>query len=61
MKTNVVSVKSIVGIWMLTFVVMFVSCIQKKESPLPVFGEREVVNGDTVYHTIQNFQFLQNF
>lgn len=58
MKTNVVSVKSIVGIWMLTFVVMFVSCIQKKESPLPVFGEREVVNGDTVYHTIQNFQFI---
>lgn len=34
------------------------SCIEVKEKPLPIFGEREVVNGDTVYHTIAPFQFV---
>lgn len=33
-------------------------CIAPKESPLPVFGEREVVGSDTVYHTIADFSFL---
>ena len=33
-------------------------CITKKEAPLPVFGEREVVGEDTVYHTIANFRFV---
>jgi len=28
------------------------------EKPLPIFGEREVVGGDTVYHTIADFQFV---
>jgi protein SCO1/2 len=28
------------------------------EKPLPIFGEREVVNGDTLYHTIKDFQFV---
>ncbi len=28
------------------------------EKPLPIFGEREVVGADTVYHTIADFQFL---
>lgn len=34
------------------------ACIETKEKPLPIFGEREVVNGDTVYHTIDPFQFV---
>lgn len=28
------------------------------ERPLPIFGERMVENGDTVYHTIADFQFV---
>ena len=41
----------------LTLITLFASsCI--KEKPLPIFGEREVLNGDTVYHTISSFQFL---
>jgi protein SCO1 len=28
------------------------------EKPLPIFGEREVVEGDTVFHTIADFQFV---
>jgi protein SCO1/2 len=35
-----------------------VSCTTKKVTPLPVFGEREVVGSDTVYHTIADFKFI---
>lgn len=28
------------------------------EKPLPIFGERELVGADTVYHTIAPFQFV---
>jgi protein SCO1 len=34
------------------------SCMEKKEKPLPIFGEREVVGPDTIYHTIGPFQFV---
>lgn len=42
---------------LVAFVFLF-SCSTKKESLLPVFGEREVVGADTLYHTIANFSFL---
>jgi protein SCO1/2 len=32
------------------------SCQQQK--PLPIFGQREVIHGDTIYHTIAPFQFV---
>jgi protein SCO1/2 len=34
------------------------SCTTKREAPLPIFGEREVVGSDTVYHTIADFKFV---
>jgi protein SCO1 len=34
-----------------------VSC-STSEKPLPIFGEREVVEGDTIYHTITDFEFI---
>ncbi len=42
------------------FVFCFVlsACEQKKEQKLPIFGERDVVGTDTVYHSIAKFQFL---
>jgi protein SCO1/2 len=42
----------------LTAFLLLVSCVARKESPLPIFGEREVVGNDTVYHTIADFSFL---
>jgi protein SCO1/2 len=33
------------------------SC-QPKQKPLPIFGQREVVGTDTVYHTIAKFSFV---
>lgn len=37
--------------------ILLFSC-SSKEKPLPIFGQREVVNEDTVYHTIAKFQFV---
>ena len=34
------------------------SCIDEKEQRLPIYGEKEVVNSDTVYHTIGNFRLV---
>jgi protein SCO1 len=34
------------------------SCIEQKEQRLPIYGEKEVINSDTVYHTIGNFRLV---
>ncbi|MCZ8353169.1 MAG: SCO family protein [Cyclobacteriaceae bacterium] len=36
---------------------IFTAC-EQKEKPLPIFGQRTVVNNDTLYHKIAPFQFL---
>ena len=38
--------------------ILMCSCIDQKEQKLPVYGEKEVVNDDTVYHTIGNFRLV---
>lgn len=38
--------------------VLLFSCIEKKDMPLPIFGERDIVNGDTIFHTIADFEFV---
>jgi protein SCO1/2 len=37
---------------------VFAGCVEQKEERLPVFGQKEVVGSDTVYHTIDNFRFV---
>jgi protein SCO1 len=34
------------------------ACIERKDGPLPVYGERAFNGKDTVYHTIGNFKFV---
>lgn len=54
------------AIFLAAWAASITACIQKKENKLPIFGHREVVvneiNGqkvvDTVYHTIANFEFV---
>jgi protein SCO1 len=41
----------------LTVYFLLLSCTTK-EKPLPIFGERELVGTDTVYHTIAKFNFV---
>jgi len=47
-----------VGFALLTGGMGLVSCEKKEAPPLPIFGEREVSGKDTVYHTIADFQFV---
>jgi protein SCO1/2 len=49
--------KIIVGIFMLMGLATF-SCVEKKSQPLPILGFRDVVDNDTIYHTIANFSFI---
>ncbi len=41
-----------------TLTTLFLLSCQMNEKPLPIFGEREVVGTDTVYHTIAPFAFV---
>lgn len=47
----------IATVWVLSGLILgLLSC--NKDKSLPVYGERRVENGDTVYHTIPPFQFV---
>ncbi len=46
------------GLLIIIAAIALLSCSQKIEKPLPVFGEREVINGDTLFHTIAPFEFI---
>jgi protein SCO1/2 len=48
----------VVTVLLAASVLLPVACIQKKEVPLPILGAREVEGNDTVYHTIADFQFV---
>ena len=37
---------------------LFLISCQPKEKELPIFGERDVIGSDTIYHTIAKFQFV---
>lgn len=40
------------------FVLFLVCSCSFKEKPLPIFGERGMMNGDTLYHSIGPFSFV---
>ena len=40
------------------FCFLFSACTVKKEETLPIFGERRIEGTDTIYHTIPDFQFV---
>ncbi len=42
---------------LLTAWILLQSCVTREKS-LPIFGERELVGADTVYHTIAKFKFV---
>jgi protein SCO1/2 len=44
-------------VFLFSIVGIFMAC-EQKEKPLPIFGQRTVVNNDTIYHKIAPFQFL---
>jgi protein SCO1/2 len=44
--------------WTIMVWVLAAACTTPAEKPLPIFGEREVVGSDTIYHTIDDFSFV---
>jgi protein SCO1 len=44
--------------FLFAFCFLLSACVEKKEARLPIFGEREVVGTDTVFHKIGNFKFV---
>ncbi|MFM7486984.1 MAG: SCO family protein [Cytophagales bacterium] len=42
---------------LIVYCLVLASCVTK-EKPLPIFGQRDVVGSDTVYHTIAKFSFV---
>ncbi len=38
--------------------VFAMSCANEGKQVLPILGERDVINNDTIYHTIPNFSFI---
>jgi protein SCO1 len=43
---------------LLTLSLLILLSCQSKEKDLPIFGERELIGTDTVYHTIAKFRFV---
>lgn len=37
---------------------VMLACIEQKEQQLPIFGEKNITATDTIYHTINNFSFV---
>ncbi len=56
-RISVFNAKNTIWIYFTISVCCFVSCAPKTEK-LPIFGERDLVGRDTVYHTIAPFQFV---
>ncbi|NJM25962.1 MAG: SCO family protein [Bacteroidia bacterium] len=51
-----ISLKAISSLLVAMFILA--ACINKKETKLPILGERSVDGADTVYHTIADFSFV---
>ncbi|RMD72018.1 MAG: SCO family protein [Bacteroidetes bacterium] len=44
--------------WMLTAIALVWASCTRHEEPLPILGEKIIENGDTIYHTIPDFAFI---
>lgn len=55
---NIISFWVSPGYYISALLLLFAGACIPKERPLPIFGEREVVGGDTSYHHIAPFEFV---
>ena len=60
MKNKISQRSLVISNWSLIICILVIisACAPKKEEKLPIFGEKMVEGKDTVYHTIGNFQFV---
>jgi protein SCO1 len=57
-ETKVVNKKVLILCWTIGVFMLAAACTAPAEKPLPIFGEREVIDSDTIYHTIGDFSFV---
>lgn len=57
-KTKVLNKKILILCSTIVVSVLAAACTAPPEKPLPIFGEREVIGSDTIYHTIGDFSFV---
>lgn len=48
----------IIYLFLLLGGIIFASCGKKAPGPLPILGNTEIINGDTLYHTVPDFSFI---
>ena len=56
-KGNIIYRFSCLNVLLLSLCILC-SCGNRDEKSLPIFGERDIENGDTIYHTIADFKFV---
>ena len=49
--------KSTFGLAILLVALGILQACQQTDQPLPILGERDIVNGDTIYHSVPDFSF----
>ncbi|MCX8491286.1 MAG: SCO family protein [Cyclobacteriaceae bacterium] len=57
-KFNIQSSTFTISIGLLSIACCLLFSCNPKEKELPIFGERDVIGSDTIYHTIAKFQFI---
>lgn len=53
-----ISNPSIHLLWIAIFALTLVRCAPSSPDTLPVLGNKTIVDNDTIYHTIRNFEFI---
>lgn len=43
---------------LIVFLTIFSSCFEPEEGPLPIYGQVEIIEGDTTFHHIRDFEFI---
>jgi len=50
--------KKLIPAIILCFTIISIISCESSSRKLPILGEREFINGDSVYHTIPDFSFV---
>ena len=39
-------------------IIVLMACNTQNDEPLPILGNKDIVDGDTIYHTVRDFEFI---
>ena len=52
------NVRALFGFLLILTTLIVVSCSNQRNSSLPVLGNKDIIDGDTIYHTVRDFSFI---